>query len=395
MKGCLMMVNHSFKTNRYISLDLARGMMLLFVALAHASLYAGSTLLYRPESMSSLDTIFKYVSIFFVDNRARAMFAFLFGYGLTLIVSSYLKRNQTLREAKMSLYRRALYLLIFGFILSVFIGGQDILAIYGAALLCITWLLFKSDKILKRSIVMTSAMFLMVLPVLWSGMAVMLQSGVDLQITYTSYSENLSSKLIQFVTGGPFLANFALPIVISILLGVWVGRKKRLNEKPEHKSYLQKVAFIGLSISILGAIPQALYNGGVIETSPIFTGFIFSLHMVTGIIGGVSYAAIFGLLGPKLAHKEKLIRPITALGKRSLTFFIVNETLLVVFLSTYVLNLGESLGISFSWLIACGVWILALLLASILEKKQMSGPLDQLFRKLVHRKTRAEKEKMA
>ncbi|PAD92468.1 hypothetical protein [Shouchella clausii] len=85
---------------RFVSLDLARGFMLLLVALAHASLFLGSSLLTRPESMSTYDTIVNYLSVFFVDNRARAMFALLFGYGLTLIVRSYLKRNKPIKMQK-------------------------------------------------------------------------------------------------------------------------------------------------------------------------------------------------------------------------------------------------------------------------------------------------------
>ncbi|MCM2674143.1 DUF418 domain-containing protein [Alkalicoccobacillus plakortidis] len=389
------MTHNSLHTKRFISLDLARGMMLLLVALAHASLYAGSTLLSRPESMHSMDTILNYISVFVVDNRARPMFAFLFGYGLTLIVASYLKRNRTIRDAKMSLYRRALYLMIFGFFLSVIVGGQDILAIYGAALLCITWLIFKSDKVLKRAIAIISALFVVILPVMWGSMAVMLQEENALQLTYTSYSENLSSQFMQFITGGPFLGNLALPIVVSLLLGIWAGRKKLLNEQPDHKPLLKKVAIIGITVSILGAIPQALYSNGIIELGPLFSGLIFSLHMITGIIGGVSYAAIFGLIGPKLIQKELFVRPITALGKRSLTFFMLNEALLVVFLSTYTLNLGETFGLTVSWSIAFGIWLLALLIATILEKKQLNGPMDHLFRKLVHRKPREEKQGIA
>lgn len=37
---------------RFISLDLARGFMLSLVALAHASLFLGSSLLSRPESLN-------------------------------------------------------------------------------------------------------------------------------------------------------------------------------------------------------------------------------------------------------------------------------------------------------------------------------------------------------
>ncbi|WP_372513889.1 DUF418 domain-containing protein [Shouchella clausii] len=58
---------------------------------------------------------------------------------------------------------------------------------------------------------------------------------------------------------------------------------------------------------------------------------------LTGILGGVAYAAIFGLIGPKITKPSGIVWAITSLGKRSLTFFIYNEIMLIVLFSKQTL----------------------------------------------------------
>jgi uncharacterized protein len=373
---------------RFVSLDLARGFMLLLVALAHASLFLGSSLLTRPESMSMYDTIVNYLSVFLVDNRARAMFALLFGYGLTLIVRSYLKRNKPIKDAKTSLYRRAWFLILFGFILSVLIGGKDILAIYGTALFACCWLLFRSDKTVLRSIMAVSLAYAVILPLTWIAMAYAQFNGnAILPGNYAHYFERVTSQFIQFATGGPFIAHFLLPVGVSILIGIYFGQKGLLNESPKNKPFLKKAAVYGLSISLIGALPHALYSNQLIELPPALVGLTFSLHMATGILGGVAYAAIFGLIGPKITNPSGIVWAITSLGKRSLTFFIYNEIMLIVLFSKQTLNLGNQLGMAAGWGLTLCIWLTALGCAAWLESKQKSGPIDHLFRKLVYRKS--------
>lgn len=373
---------------RFISLDLARGFMLLLVALAHASLFLGSSLLSRPESLNVYDTVTNFLSVFFVDNRARAMFALLFGYGLTLIVRSYMKRNKDIKDAKSSLYRRAWYLILFGFILSVLIGGKDILAIYGTALLLSCWLLFKSDKTVLKSIIILSLSYIVILPLAWSAMAYAQFNGTEfIPAAHSGYFEKVTAQFMQFLTGGPFIAHFLLPVSVSILMGIWAGKKGLLNEKSENKRFLKKAAVLGLTISIVGAVPHALYSNQMIELAPAFVGLTFAIHMATGIAGGAGYAAIFGLIGPKLTKPNLAVTAITSLGKRSLTFFIFNEIMLIVFLSPLTFNLGNQLGMAAGWGLTFCIWLTAVGLAYWLETQQKNGPIDHIFRKLVYRKS--------
>jgi len=129
------LVSHAPKI-RAIPLDLARGYMLLLIVLAHVPLYlyaSESGIMSRPESGHFVDSIINSFGELFIDNRARPLFAVLFGYGLVLTYQSQMREGRTTKEAMTTIKRRSLYLIMFGILLAVVIGGQDILMAYGVA----------------------------------------------------------------------------------------------------------------------------------------------------------------------------------------------------------------------------------------------------------------------
>lgn len=59
--------------------------------------------------------------------------------------------------------------------------------------------------------------------------------------------------------------------------------------------------------------------------------------------------------------------------------------MLVLFLSPVALDLGGRLSNGIAALIAVGNWMLSLLLATILEKHKLNGPLEIVMRRLVNK----------
>lgn len=168
------------KKERLLAPDLGRGFMLLIIALAHAPLWlnAGETnLMGMPIGGNVIDEVINFFSILLVDNRGLPLFAILLGYGLTMMVDRQLSAGTTVAESKRLLRRRGLFLLLFGFVHAVIIGGIDILAFYGFATLIIGWLLFRRDYILNRAILSVAIVFLIPLPIIWVSMANMLDAA--------------------------------------------------------------------------------------------------------------------------------------------------------------------------------------------------------------------------
>lgn len=52
--------------------------------------------------------------------------------------------------------------------------------------------------------------------------------------------------------------------------------------------------------------------------------------MTTGLAGGFAYAAIFGLIGRRVPAAVRWTRPLTAIGRRSLTCCLVMEAALIL-----------------------------------------------------------------
>ncbi len=360
--------------------------MLLVIALAHAPLWLSASevnLSGRPMGGGVVDEVVNFLSILFVDSRGLPLFAILLGYGLAMMVNRQQSAGTSEPESKRLLRRRALYLLLFGFVNVVVIGGIDILAEYGFYTLLIGWLLFRGDRALKRAIVIVSLFYLIVLPVAWIGLAhldvpinAMVNSGS------ASYVETAIINLINFpfmILGGLFM----YPMILPVLIGIWVARKGFFEAG---RKRLTGIAVAGTSISIVGGLPLALLGTPLWSASPTTVAVLSVLQMLTGIAGGIGYAAIFGLIGSAITRAGPLVGSMVAMGRRSLTFYLFIELMLVIVLSPVAFGFGQELHVAGAAILAVLVWLVSLLVASGMERKGVRGPADALLRKLIYRR---------
>jgi uncharacterized membrane protein YeiB len=71
------------------------------------------------------------------------------------------------------------------------------------------------------------------------------------------------------------------------------------------------------------------------------------------------------------------------MGSRSLTFYLLHSVLVAVILHPQLIGVGAHVGPFGAVVVAVGVWVLGLLLASALERAGRPGPLDALMRRMV------------
>lgn len=167
----------------------------------------------------------------------------------------------------------------------------------------------------------------------------------------------------------PIMIHLMFPILPSVLAGMWMARFQLLTKPEQHVRTLYFISIIGLTVSFLGALPLS-FIGSLWHPRFFIAGLISGLHMLKGIAGGLAYAAIFGWIGARLKNPGYISDSLMALGKRSLTFYVWNETMLVLFLSPVALDLGGRVSNGIAAMIAAGIWSLSLVLATLLEKKQ-------------------------
>jgi uncharacterized membrane protein YeiB len=374
---------------RIISLDLARGCMLLLIALAHAPLYLYTSepgVMGRAESVTFIDTLINFFGELFIDNRARPMFAFLFGYGLVMIIEKQLKRGTSKKEATTIIRRRCVYFLIVGAVLAVIIGGQDILMAYGIAGILVSGLLFRKNSVLVKIISIITFVILLYLPLIW-GLFVneMGRYGFGTEFSADDRYVQLLTETFFILPIIPIFIHFLFPVLPAVLIGIWAGKKRLLLDVDQNKTLLKRITTIGLVISLIGAFPLVLIHRGW-EPSYFIAGILYGVHIITGLAGGIAYATIFGMLGNKMKLQNLIITSLTALGKRSLTFYVVMETLFVVLLSPVSFGLGGKLTNTKVTVVAVFIWIVAVITAATLEKHNISGPLEKGMRSFVYKK---------
>lgn len=378
-------MNDSFNTQeRSLAPDIARGFMLLLIAMAYAPTYLFNVELgvyTNPAGGTWLDQTVNFLSVILLDSRAYPMFAVLFGMGLAIVVSRQMEKGLPEREIKKLIRRRGYFLLLFGVIHGTFVYGGEILGPYGISILLISWLLYRSDK----ALFITSA----VLTPIFIFTAIMMGLGMFMFDTMTEslpdYSlAGIAERLISY----PFAMLFSLlffPIIIIILLGVWAGRKGFLLQPEKHRKFLTIVAVVGILISIAGAVPVALIGAEMWSPDPVLGGILFGVQVLTGVFGGIGYAALFGLFSIPLSRKPGIItRALAAAGKRSLTCYVLQTTIIAILLSEPLIGLGGTVHAAGAATIAILAWVTGVLLSVVLEKRGQKGPLDALLRRMIN-----------
>lgn len=378
-------------TTRTLAPDLARGFMLLLIILAHAPLLlVGATpgFATRPIGDAALDRGVDAMLLLLVDNRSYPMFAALFGYGLATIVARRTSLDGP-AEARRVVRRRGWFLLLFGLVHASVLGGADVLGFYGLATLLIVGLLFRPDRALVRVLTVLCAVFTVLMPLLWIGSAVTLGGpGFPAPPAAGNYLAGVLERLL-FYPAYPLMQLVGWPMIVGVLAGVWAGRRRLLERADEFRRPLTLAVRGGVAVSVLGAVPGALIVAGLWQPAPAVAGAFVALHVLTGMLGGLAYAAAFGLIGHARQDRPGPVTgALAAVGKRSLTFYVLMETLLFMVLSPSVVGLGAVLGSAGAAAVAASLWVLSLGLAVLLERAARPGPLDQLLRVLVYRPAR-------
>ena len=228
--------------------------------------------------------------------------------------------------------------------------------------------------------------------------------------------------------------------VLPILLG-WIAARARLLDEPwRHTRALTRLAVAGIGLGWLTGLPDALVVIGVLPMPEVLSWAFYGLNMAGGMCCGVGYAAAFGLLALRLEKRPTLppsaplstaplsvserralraeravahaalspaqraygepateappagaaptglMRALSAVGQRSLTFYLFQSLLLAPLMAGWGLGLGPHVGTAASVGIAFSVWLLSLPLGAWMDSRGMRGPAEALLRRMTYGK---------
>lgn len=375
-------------SQRAVAPDVARGLALLGIALANSVVHlsggeigAGS----RPVDGSTLDRVVDGIVSLFVDRRTMPMFALLYGYGIGVVVRRRAAAWVPWPVARGDLLRRAGVLVAFGAVHIVLLFQGDILASYGLAGLLAVAFVRARDRVL----LVTAACVLPVAALAMGGYGAMLALSAgtgDLEVPADDHA--LLAALFRLIglVVAPLGAVVATPLV---LVGLWAARREVLERPADHLPLLRRAVLVGLAVSVVGALPQATLVARLREASVLDAFGSAALHELTGVAGGVAFAALVGWVvaarGTTVATLGPAGRALRAVGQRSMTCYLLQSVLFVLPLAGWAGGLGVGMGTAQVAAWAVGVWLVTVAVAAGLEAAGRRGPAEALYRRLVYR----------
>ncbi|WP_285612855.1 DUF418 domain-containing protein [Actinokineospora globicatena] len=369
---------------RELAPDLARGVMLALIAVANSVVY----LYGRPYGARQhiveegvLDRLVSVVDVAVVDGRAYPMFAALFAYGVVRVFQRQRDAGVSERDAKRLLRRRSRWLIVFGFVHVVVLFPGDVLGLYGV----LGFVLVALTGVKDRTLLVAAG--------LWSVLVALVQGTA-----YMMPSDGTRSFFFSFETTDAFEAMALRPVEwlmtpfgmlgvgCAALVGTWAARRGVISDPARHRALLSRTATIGLTLALLGGLPAGLAVGGFYTpTGATMLWATSALHAVTGIAGGLGYAALIGLVAVRIGDRRgPVVLAITACGERSLSCYLFQSVVFVALLSPYTLALGKTAGTAEVAVIALATWLASVLLADLLRRNGKRGPAEVLLRRLTY-----------
>ena len=364
---------------RALGPDLARGFMLLFIAPAntHYFLPATSVLGGYPQDGNAVDAGVIWLLATFVDGRAFPMFGLLFGYGVAQIVRR--QHGRGVWGVRRLLWRRSAVLVIVGLTDAVLFYVGDILAAYGVLLFAGAWLIFWRD----RWLLTVAAVFLVLNAVPNGDLSTISRAGPDASMLPPDLSSLVTDRLpVALVIAALGPLGFVAPFAV----GLWTGHRHILQRPEQHRRLLAAVAAAGIGASVLGAQPIALLLAGVTSApdQPALEG-LAALHSVTGVFGGLGYAALLALVAAGRGERRgSLVEAIAATGQRSMTCYLLQSVTWTVVFTPFLLDLSGTLTVSGTALLAATTWALTVLAADRMRRAGRRGPFETLVRRVTY-----------
>ncbi|WP_082472297.1 DUF418 domain-containing protein [Paenibacillus bovis] len=368
-------------------IDAMRGFSLLGIILANMLIFQygswGAFDLKEP-GFSTTDHVVNGLLEVLVVGSFMPIFAFLFGFGI-------IKMKESLESRQLSPYpylsRRFLLLMVIGMLHGFFIWEGDILTYYG--LYGFVLLLFIRCQP-RTLMIWTSIGFGMML--LFGGLGLLVP--VDTAITAAERSYHLETLHV-YSTGSYtdilVQRNMTMPgiefplvfILIFLLMGMtsmlyiplfWLGMymaKTRMFDDPQSKSaFYLKGMLIFLPIGLISKLMMFIMPALDWETFSLLFG---------GPILSIGYIFAFAWLYLKW-QSAKWMNGFVAVGKLSLTNYLLQSVICTTIYYGYGLGLFGQLGVAWGTLIAVLVYALQFVFSPLYLRKYSYGPVEKLLR---------------
>ncbi|MFT2689459.1 DUF418 domain-containing protein [Clavibacter zhangzhiyongii] len=188
------------------------------------------------------------------------------------------------------------------------------------------------------------------------------------------------------LVGTPVLVGALVPLAA---IGVLLGRRGVLEDPVGNLPFLRRLALVGMPVSVLGALPLVVVTVGAVDADPVALYLLGVLHGATGVAGALGLLGIVGWAVAMRAHRGDpapgpVLRALIAVGRRSMTCYLLQSLLFAILLEPWSLGLGVGAGTARIALIAVAVWLVTVAVAVALERRGIAGPAERAIRRLAY-----------
>lgn len=372
-------------SRRSLAPDLARGFMLLVIAIVHAYTFrviATGAAGYGLVPGNAADIAVTLFMTMFAEGRGYPMFAALFGYGLAWIYFRRTAEGQEWPWVRSLVRGRGRWMVLIGFLHTLFLFYGDIIAVYGLVAILFAGLLRASDRRLLAH------------GFSWMAIGSLLYSAVntlDDRVAQKEVEPLLTSDPL-FDMGMRILAwPFAAPMLVMIsvfpfLIGVWAARRRLLEEPELHLALLRRIAGAGIPVAVLGGFAHGLVVAGLWDPGVFLESGAAWLQVLTGYAGGFGYAALIALVAVQIGDRRgPVVQALVATGQRSMTCYLLQSVGWLVLFMPYTLNLAARLYDWVAVLLGVGVWLATVVIADLMRRAGVRGPAERLLRWATYR----------
>ena len=315
------------------------------------------------------------------------LFSFLFGYS-----SNYIIRGDVANRRRW--VKRCFALITLGILHFTFLWHGDIIFMYGLFGLLLIPFFFRADRTLKiwtRIVFFFSATLMIFIGALVyigerffpeESVQQSMESKLDSVLINGSFFDAIPARLelwVYSISSGVFLQGglaFA-----AFLLGLRMARINFLSSPidVEKNSKLIKFGFLlGAPIQIIAALVLVRNEQ---SAEPSEATYLLAL-LISFIAAPLLSMFYIGLIRKVVEEKPHLVSWMKPAGQMSLTIYISQSVMASVIFGPWGFGLFQDLQTWQVILLACGIWLLLVYLASFWLKKHSQGPLEKLVNSL-------------
>jgi uncharacterized protein len=372
---------------RALAPDLARGGMLLLIALANVHVYNwGHPVGPRgyPRDLKGVDQWVALLQMLLVDGRAYPLFALLFGYGIVQLAGRRGDVGMPAAAVTRLVRRRGAWMVAIGAAHGILLWSGDIVGAYGMLAVLMAGLLVRGDDNTLLAVALGGTLLT---TLIYAGSAFAPPGNAFLpSMTIDNPIGALIARAFEWTMIGFVLQ--VLGVFGAVALGAWAARRRLLDEPERHRPLLVRAAVLGLGAAVLLGLPMALIAAGMWTSAPAgIAALAASLHTLGGFAGGVGYAALFGLVAIRISRRGgpgPVAGALRACGQRSLSCYLAQSVAFVALLPAWTLGLGEDAHLWQTALVGFGTWLVILLVAVASDRAGERGPAERLLRRLTY-----------